>query len=136
MAVLRSADGAGVTAVVLVDPISDMYNPNAIRASLGTIFSVATATASFDEYRQWTSANNIRSLLAVCDGDATAYSDADYRGRTALVLGNEAHGLSAKWGDIGNAARVAIPMRGIADSLNVSAAATVLMYEAKRSLGP
>lgn len=134
-AILRSADGAGVAAVLLVDPITDIFNPNAIRASIGTVFSVPVATLSFAEYQAWGHNTGVSSLLAVCDSTAIDYARLDYRGRNAIILGNEATGLSNRWGCLGGARKIALPMRGIADSLNVSAAATVLMYEATKLRG-
>ena len=131
-AVVRTADGAGLDAVLLVNSLADPFNPNAIRASLGTVFSVPLATCSFDTYATWSKRHDIRSLLAVCDPEAVAYDKLDYSSSTALVLGNEANGLNENWVNLGNIERVGIPMLGVVDSLNVSAAAAVLIYEANR----
>lgn len=132
-AILRSADGAGADAVIVADPRTDPYNPNAIRASLGTIFSVALAAATTAQTRAWLSERSIRVLRATVHAEAT-YSDADLRGSIAIVLGSEADGLSSAWNDPGGLA-VRIPMHGVADSLNVSVAAAVLLYEARRQRG-
>ena len=129
-AVLRSADAAGASAVIAADPLTDPFNPNAIRASLGTIFTVPVVSAASTETRDWLSARDIRAVAAVVDG-LTRYTDADLTGPRAIVLGSEAAGLSAVWRD-GGAEPVAIPMAGIADSLNVSIAAAVLLFEAVR----
>jgi TrmH family RNA methyltransferase len=129
-AIVRTADGAGADAVIAADPRTDLFNPNAIRASLGTIFALpavsATATATLD----WLIAHGIRAVAARPD-TTTAYTDADLRGPLAIVLGSEAEGLGGIWSDP-RVQAVAIPMRGLADSLNVSIAAAVLLYEARR----
>jgi len=132
-AIMRSADATGITSVVLVDPLADAFNPNAIRASLGTIFSLHVATASYEVYRQWASQYGICSILAVCESEAQDYRQFKFESKSAIVLGNEANGLSGKWRSLEKQKRVFLPMRGIADSLNVSSAATVLMYAATQN---
>ena len=129
-AVLRSADAAGVAAVVAADPLTDLFNPHAIRASLGTIFSVPVAAASSQETRDWLAARGIRAVAAMVDA-STRYTAADLTGPLAIVLGSEVDGLSAGWRE-GAAEPVSIPMAGVADSLNVSIAAAVLLFEAVR----
>ena len=129
-AVLRSADAAGADAVIAADPRTDLYNPNAIRASLGTIFAVPVVTAAPDELLPWLAERGIGPVALWVDAE-TPYTDADLRGAVAIVLGSEAEGLSASWRDP-RVERVAIPMRGIADSLNVSIAAAVVLFEAVR----
>ena len=132
-AVLRSADGAGANALVIADPRTDLFNPNAIRASIGTIFTVPLAADSTPEVRSWLASQRVRLVSARVDGP-TAPWDVDLTGAVAVVLGSEAEGLSGRWaGDDVTAVR--IPMRGIADSLNVSVAAAVLLYEARRQRG-
>jgi len=133
-ALLRSADGAGLDAVIVADPLSDPWNPNAIRASLGTVFSVPLAVTDAPTAHAWLAMQGIRSVVTLVDAPV-AYTDADLTGGVAIVLGSEADGLSAIWRD-GSATEVHIPMRGIADSLNVSASAAVLFYEALRQRGP
>ena len=129
-AVLRSADAAGVSAVIVADPRTDLYNPNAIRASLGAIFTMPLCKAASGDVLRWLRERKISILAARVDG-AVPYADADYRGPTAIVLGNEAAGLSSLWtGD--DIRTVRLPMRGAADSLNVSVTAAVLFYEALR----
>jgi TrmH family RNA methyltransferase len=129
-AVLRSADGAGVAAVVAADPRTDLYNPNAIRASLGTIFTMPVAAATTAETIAWLRRHGLAVYAARVDG-SVPYAQADFRRPAALVLGSEAQGLTAPWsGDWLTAIR--LPMRGTADSLNVSATAAVLFYEALR----
>src|SRR4051812_7937424 len=132
-AVIRSADGAGAAAVIAADPLTDTFNPNAIRASLGTIFALPVVSASRQEALDWLGANGIRAVAAVVDA-STAYTEADLTGALAIVLGSEAEGLSPAWRTDG-VTPVSIPMAGIADSLNVSVAAAVLLYEAVRQRG-
>ena len=129
-AVLRSADAAGLDAVVLADPRTDPFNPNAIRASLGTIFSMPLAVATADETLAWLRQQQINVFAARVEG-AVCYTEVDYRGPAAVVLGSEANGLSDLWSG-SQATAIRLPMLGIADSLNVSVAAGVLFYEARR----
>lgn len=129
-AILRSADGAGASALVVADPRTDPFNPNAIRASLGTIFSLPIGQASSVETLAWLTGHGIRALAATVEG-TSAYTDLDLTGPLAIVLGSEAGGLSPVWDDE-RVTQVRIPMHGIADSLNVSVAAAVLLYEARR----
>lgn len=129
-AVLRTADAAGVSAVILADCVADLYNPNSIRASLGAIFTVPVCAASSVEVRQWLKNNGLSIFAARVDG-AVDYSSVCYRGPSALVLGSEAQGLSIHWS--GNeVSSIKLPMHGVVDSLNVSATAAVLFYEAAR----
>ncbi|MGO8745070.1 MAG: TrmH family RNA methyltransferase [Thermoguttaceae bacterium] len=129
-AVLRSADGAGVSALVVADGRTDLYNPNAIRASLGTIFTLPIAAATTEETLDWLRAQGLVLYAARVDG-SIPYTQVDYRLPAAVVLGSEAEGLSGIWhGD--NMQAIRLPMLGRADSLNVSAAAAVLFYEALR----
>jgi TrmH family RNA methyltransferase len=129
-AVLRTADGAGVDAVIVADPLTDPFNPNAIRASLGTIFTIPVATAPAPVARDWLGSQGIRPVAAIVGGP-TLYTETDLSGPLAIVLGSEADGLSDAWrGD--DVEGVSIPMLGAADSLNVSIAGAVLLYEAVR----
>jgi TrmH family RNA methyltransferase len=129
-AVLRSADGAGVAAVIVADGMTDLYNPNAIRASMGTLFTLPVATASSSETVAWLRQRQLQIFAAWVDAPQL-YTSVDYRGPSAIVLGGEAHGLSPAW-QATEIQRVGLPMQGVADSLNVSAAAAVLFYEALR----
>ncbi len=129
-AVLRSADGAGVSALVAADPRTDLFNPNVIRASLGTVFSMPVAAAAPADVLAWLRGRGLQILAARVEG-SVSYTEVDYRRPTAIVLGSEAQGLTSLWsGDDVRAIR--LPMLGMADSLNVSAAAAVLFYEALR----
>jgi TrmH family RNA methyltransferase len=129
-AVLRSADAAGVSAVIVADGRTDLYNPNAIRASMGTIFTMPVCEAASGEALAWLHQRQFQIVAARVDG-SVCYTKVDYRRPTAIVLGGEAAGLSPLWsGD--DIAAVHLPMLGAADSLNVSATAAVLFYEALR----
>jgi TrmH family RNA methyltransferase len=132
-AVLRSADGAGADALILADPRTDPFNPNAIRASAGTAFTVPIATGSSAEVRDWLRGHGVRVVAARVDAETDPW-DADLRGPLAIALGSEADGLSAAW-STDDATAVRLPMLGVADSLNVSVAAAVLLYEARRQRG-
>jgi RNA methyltransferase, TrmH family len=132
-AILRTADAAGVDAVVAADPATDLFNPNAIRASLGTIFAVPVAAATSDDTMKWLGDHGIRPVATYVDA-AETYSELDMTGPTAIVLGSEAGGLGTTWRSPGTTA-VSIPMSGIADSLNVSTAAAIVLFEAVRQRG-
>jgi TrmH family RNA methyltransferase len=129
-AILRTADGAGVDAVIAVQEGTDLYNPNVIRASLGTVFTVPVCSASVPETVDWLSSRVERMIVTRVDAQLT-YDQADYRPGCAMVLGSEAAGVSGVWRS-GEFTPVRIPMLGVADSLNVSVAAAVLFYEARR----
>ena len=129
-AVLRSADASGVDAVIVCDPLTDMYNPNLIRSSIGAIFTVPVATASSEDTIKWLKANNIKIYTAQLQ-DSEWYYDTDMKGGTAIVMGTEATGLTDAWRKAADA-HIKIPMLGKLDSLNVSVSAAILMFEAVR----
>jgi TrmH family RNA methyltransferase len=129
-AVLRSADGAGADALVAASPRTDLFNPNAIRASAGTAFTVPLATAPSEQVLAWARTTGLRLVTTRVDA-GRSYTDADLRGPVAIVLGAETEGLTSIW-DAPDVEPVAIPMRGVADSLNVSVSAAVMLYEARR----
>jgi len=132
-AILRSADGAGADAVIASERGTDLFNPNVIRASVGTVFTVPVAAADGAEVRAWLGQRAIRLVAARVDADRL-YTGVDLRGPVAIIVGSEAHGLSDAWG--GSAVEaVRLPMLGAADSLNVGVAAAVLLYEARRQRG-
>ena len=138
-AVLRSADAAGADAVIFCDPLTDLYNPNLIRASIGAVFTVPVATASSAEVIAFLKARGIRILTAQLQ-DSSLYYDADMTCGTALVMGTESVGLSQAWRAAADA-HIRIPMNGRLDSLNVSVSAAILLFEAVRqrvcpSVGP
>ena len=132
-AVLRSADGAGADAVVAASPRTDLFNPNAIRASAGTIWAVALASAPTPTVIDWLRAHGIRIVAARVEG-LRPYTEVDLTGPLALVLGAEADGLTDAW-TAPDVETVSLPMLGVADSLNVSVTAGVLLYEARRQRG-
>ena len=129
-AVLRSADASGVDAVIVCDPLTDMYNPNLIRSSIGAIFTVPVAAASSEDTIKWLKDNGIRIYTAQLQ-DSEWYYDTDMTCGTAIVMGTEATGLTGAWRKAADA-HIKIPMLGRLDSLNVSVSAAILMYEAVR----
>ena len=129
-AVLRSADASGVDAVIVCDPLTDMYNPNLIRSSIGAIFTVPVATASSEETIKWLKDNKIKIYTAQLQ-DSEWYYDTDMKGGTAIIMGTEATGLTPVWRKAADA-HIKIPMLGKLDSLNVSVSAAILMFEAVR----
>lgn len=129
-AVLRSADAANVDAVIVCDPLTDLYNPNLIRASVGAFFSVPCVACTTDECISWLKAKGIQLLTAQLQ-DSHYYYETDMTGPTAIVMGTEATGLTDQWRKAADA-HIRIPMLGIGDSLNVSVSAAVLMFEAVR----
>ena len=129
-AVLRSADAAGVDAVIFCDPLTDLYNPNLIRASIGAVFTVPTVAASSEETIAFLQERGIQILTAQLQ-DSSLYYDIDMRRGTALVMGTEATGLTDLWRKAASA-HIRIPMLGRLDSLNVSVSAAILLFEAVR----
>jgi RNA methyltransferase, TrmH family len=129
-AILRSADGAGADALIAASPRTDLVNPNTIRASAGTIFSVPIAAASTPDAIDWLRERSIRIVAARVDA-ADLYTAADLTGPLAISFGSETDGLTDAWA-AGDIAAVRLPMRGTADSLNVSVSAAVVLYEARR----
>ena len=129
-AVLRSADAAGADAVIVCDPLTDLYNPNLIRSSIGGIFTVQTAAATSEQTIKWLKDNNIKIYTAQLQ-DSEWYYDTNMKGGTAIVMGTEATGLTDIWRKAADA-HIKIPMLGRLDSLNVSVSAAILMYEAIR----
>jgi TrmH family RNA methyltransferase len=132
-AILRSADGVGADALIVADPRTDLFNPNVIRASLGTLFNVPLAEAGAAEVIAWLANRHVAVVTARVDAP-TLYTDVDLGGGIAIVLGSEARGLTDAW-DGPDVRPVRLPMLGVADSLNVSVAAAVLLYEARRQRG-
>jgi len=135
-AIVRTADAAGLAGVLVCDGATDLANPAVIRASLGTVFALPTATATTAEAIAHCASTRRRVFAARPDA-TTSWSQVRLAGRTALLVGSEAHGLSEAWARAAAEGRLAlepvrIPMRGVADSLNLSAAVAVLAYEAVR----
>lgn len=129
-AVLRTADAAGADAVLVCDPLTDTYNPNLIRASLGSAFSVKVVACESAEAIAWLKANDIAILTAQLQ-DSVPYYDTDMKRGTAIVMGTEDKGLTDLWREASDA-KIRIPMNGLMDSLNVSVSAAILCFEAIR----
>ncbi len=129
-AVLRSADAAGAHAVLICDPLTDLYNPNLIRASIGAVFTVPTVACSSEEAIAFLQSHDIQILTAQLQ-DSSLYYDIDMRRGTALVMGTESTGLTDVWRRAASA-HIRIPMLGRLDSLNVSVSAAILLFEAVR----
>ena len=128
--ILRSADAAGVHAVIVCDRCTDVHNPNVVRASTGTLFSLPVVETSSAEALAWLRLNKI-NILAASPHAEKDYTDVDLRPGTAIVVGAEQYGLSSLWMKEADT-KVRIPMHGQADSLNVATATTILMFEAVR----
>lgn len=131
--ILRSADAAGVNAVIVCDRCTDINNPNAVRASIGTIFSLPVVETSSAEAKAWLKMHGIQIIAATPHADML-YSDVDMKVATAIILGTEQYGLSDSWLSEKHI-KVKIPMFGQCDSLNVASAATILLFEAVRQRG-
>jgi len=129
-AILRSADAVGADAVIVCDPGVDPFNPNVVRASRGTLFTVGVGMASSSQTLEWLREKGLE-VVVTSPGATMKYTQFDYGRPTALVVGNEAQGLTPLWQE-GPFTRVSIPMRGRADSLNVAVATAVVLYEALR----
>jgi RNA methyltransferase, TrmH family len=129
-AILRTADAAGVAAVLAADPVTDWGNPNLVRASKGTVFAVPVAGAGGPAVLGWLRELGIAVVAATPHTDL-AYTDVDLTGPTAIAVGTEKEGLSAEWLRAAQH-RVMIPMAGRANSLNVATSAAIITYEAVR----
>jgi TrmH family RNA methyltransferase len=132
-AILRSADGAGVNGVLVVEPEIDIYGPNVIRASVSTVFSIPVVEVSLVEAIDFIRKGGLQIVAASPEG-AKLYTEVDLRRPTAIVFGAEDQGLSAAWAE-NQAIMAKVPMRGLADSLNVSTTAALFFYEAFRQRG-
>ncbi len=128
--VLRTADAAGVDAVIIADPATDLYNPNAIRASIGCLFSVPVYACSTEECINWLKKNGITMYCTYLKASSD-YLDADFLKASALVMGTEATGISDAWVEAADQ-NIIIPMNGIADSLNVSVTTATVTFDAVR----
>lgn len=128
--ILRSADATGVDGVIVSDRQTDVHNPNVVRASVGTLFTVPVVEAESEKAFQWLKEQGIM-ILSATPHAAVEYTEVDMRKPLAIVVGAEQYGLSDLWmkkGDI----QVRIPLLGVADSLNVATATTLLLYEVIR----
>jgi TrmH family RNA methyltransferase len=129
-AILRTADAAGLTAVIAADPVTDWGNPNVVRASKGTVFSVPVASAAGSDVLDWIGRHGLQIVAATPEASQLV-TETDLTGPTVIAVGAEQTGLSPEWlkrADV----RVRIPMFGRADSLNVSTSAAIITYEAVR----
>ena len=129
-AILRTADASGVDLVIICDPLTDLYNPNIIRSSLGGVFSNTIVCTDSDHAINWLKTNKVNILTAQLQ-DSDLYYQIDMSSSTAIVLGPEDKGLSNKWREASNH-KIRIPMLGELDSLNVSISGSILCYEALR----
>jgi TrmH family RNA methyltransferase len=132
-ALLRTADAAGLDAVIIANPKTDLYNPNIVRSSVGCLFTNQIATGTTTEIITFLQEKKIRFYCATLQ-DSTPYHTQDYTLPTALVVGTEATGLTQEWRDAATQ-NIIIPMQGAIDSMNVSVAAAILIFEAKRQRG-
>jgi TrmH family RNA methyltransferase len=128
--ILRSADAAGVHAVIVCDRCTDIHNPNVVRASTGTLFSVPVVESDSDAALAFLRARGFR-ILAATPHTEHLHCDVPLTGNVAIAVGTEQYGLTQKWMDAADL-RVRIPMFGLADSLNVASATTILLFEAVR----
>ena len=129
-AILRTCDGVGVEAVIVCDPKTDIYNPNVIRSSTGVIFSIPVVCASSEDIILFLKSKQIK-ICASAPEAKKLYTHIDYKGAWALVMGSEDKGLSDLWLNAADAT-IRIPMKGRADSLNVSISTAIILYEALR----
>lgn len=132
-ALLRTADAANLDAVIIANPKSDLYNPNIVRSSVGCLFTNQIATGTTDEIIAFLKERKINFYCATLQ-NSTSYHTQDYTTPTALVVGTEATGLTQEWRDAATK-NIIIPMQGEIDSMNVSVAAAILIFEAKRQRG-
>jgi TrmH family RNA methyltransferase len=132
-AVLRTCDAAKVDAVIIANPKTDLYNPNIVRSSVGCLFTNQIATATTEETIKYLIENKINFYSATLQ-NSTYYHTQNYTAPTALVVGTEATGLSQVWREKATQ-NIIIPMQGEIDSMNVSVAAAILLFEAKRQRG-
>ncbi len=128
--IMRSADGVGADGVIVCDRCTDIYNPNVVRASVGTLFTLPVVEAGGSEVFSWLQSHNIQTV-ATSPAAEEDFTDADLHGPVAIIVGTEQLGLSEMWLKASDT-KVSIPMRGSADSLNVATATTLLLYEVLR----
>ncbi len=128
--ILRSSDASGVDALMVCDQCTDIFNPNVVRASVGTLFTVPVVEVGSDEAIKWLKEHQVTTVAATPSAK-TLYTEADFTGPVAIAMGTEQLGLSEKWMESADI-QVKIPMCGEADSLNVAAATTLMLYEVLR----
>jgi len=129
-ALLRTADAANVDLVIIANPLTDMFNPNIIRSSVGCIFTNTIAIGNTTEIIAYLKNNNVNLYAAALHEDSKDYKIQDFKKSTAIIVGTEATGLSDEW--LTQSEKIIIPMQGEIDSLNVSVSAAILIFEAVR----
>lgn len=132
-AIIRTAQAAGADAILVADAHTDIYNPHTVRSSLGALFEACVVQAQSSDIISWLKEREVRIICACVQGDL-AYTAVDFRGRFAIVVGSEEKGLTRLWKESADF-KVTIPMAGNVDSLNVSCAAAILLFEAVRQRG-
>ena len=132
-AILRTADAAKVDAVLIANPKTDIYNPNIIRSSVGCVFTNQIASGSTSEIITYLKEKSIAIYTAILQ-ESEIYTNQDFTSATAIIVGTEADGLSKEWREAATK-NIHIPMKGRIDSMNVSVAAGILIFEAKRQRG-
>lgn len=132
-AMLRTADAAGVSLVIAADPVTDWGNPNVVRSSKGTVFSVPVASATAEQAWHWLAERDVPVVATTPEADVE-HTGVDLTGRVAVAVGSEKYGLS-EWALDRSRRRVRIPMVGRANSLNVATSAAIVIYEAVRQRG-
>jgi len=132
-AILRTADAANLDAVIICDPQTDIYNPNAIRSSIGCIFTMPVVTSTTEQTIRWLRSNSVLIFATVLTA-THYYHETDLRKSSAIIMGSEADGLSDQWLDEADQL-IKIPMNGKIDSMNVSASAAIVVFEALRQRG-
>ena len=129
-AMLRTADAANIDAIILADPKTDIYNPNVIRSSVGSVFTRNIISSSSEEIITFFKQNNIQMFAATLQ-NSNMYTHENYKEASAIIVGAEANGLTKIWRDC-STKNINIPMQGEIDSMNVSVAAAIILFEAKR----
>lgn len=129
-AIFRTADACGVDYIVICEPKTDIYNPNVIRSSLGTLFTNKIVICKNSEIFSWLKKNNIKSFAATPNADML-YTEANFNGAIAITIGTEHEGLSTEWLKSADY-KIKIPMKGKIDSLNASVSAAIILFEASR----
>lgn len=132
-ALLRTADAAALDAVIIANPLTDLYNPNIIRSSVGCVFTNQIATGTTQEIISWLKQQEIATYCAALSA-SVPYHSVDFTQASAIVVGTEATGLSETWLEH-STQNIIIPMQGAIDSMNVSVAAAIITFEAKRQRG-
>ena len=130
-ALARTVDAANIDALIIIDPKTDLYNPNVIRSSVGCLFSIPIAIATQNEVFNLMESKNIKLFSAALSEKSKSYIGENYTSSTAIAVGTEHKGLSDSWLRRSEN-HIVIQMQGVNDSLNVSVAAGVILFEAVR----